>query len=175
MSSDEHILPRDFPSIDRLEGYAAKIPTMDPLAHFLLNELQRVMRLATMHLDRNFADYGISMGRYVVLIAVAEAGPGGISSSALADQLNVTRATVTGLLDNLERDGLIERLRRTDDKRRVDVFLNQKGLDLMNTMMPDHCDRVALAMSGLDANEKRTMIELLHKIEERVEFFSNRS
>lgn len=173
MPHDEHILPRNFPPIERLELFAKEIPTMDPWAHFLLNEMQRVMRLALMHLDRNFADYGISTGRYVVLLAIAEAGPEGIASSVMADQLNVTRATVTGLLDNLERDGLVDRLRRKDDKRRVDVFLTKKGQALMKSMMPDHCERVASAMGGLTNAEKRQMIEYLHKIEDGATKFSS--
>ncbi|WP_366932642.1 MarR family winged helix-turn-helix transcriptional regulator [Sphingopyxis sp.] len=89
------------------------------------------------------------------------------------DHDKVTRATVTGLLDNLERDGLVDRLRRKDDKRRVDVFLTKKGQALMESMMPDHCARVASGLDGLTKAEKRQMIEYRHKIEDGAAKFSD--
>ena len=52
------------------------------------------------------------------------------SPTWLAGQLRVTTASVSALLDRLERAGHVRRLPRTDDRRRVDVLVQDSAKEL---------------------------------------------
>src|SRR5688572_7998896 len=68
----------------------------------------QVLSLAS-SIDRDcaalLAPFGLSEGRFVLLF-VLDAADDGLAPNALAEQAGVTRATVTGLLDGLERESL---------------------------------------------------------------------
>jgi DNA-binding MarR family transcriptional regulator len=62
------------------------------------------------------------------ILALARARPGGVRPSDLAAALGVTPATITDALAALERKGLVERVRATDDGRARSVHLTDRGL-----------------------------------------------
>ena len=85
---------------------AAHYPTFDAdsLRVYLL--LRRVISRADKSGDAHFARHGISQARFLVLINLYKTEGHGLTPAALADVLNVTRATITGLIDTLERDAM---------------------------------------------------------------------
>jgi DNA-binding MarR family transcriptional regulator len=90
-----------------------------------------------------------------------------MSPGELADAADVTRATVTGLLDVLESDGLVARSARRGDRRMIDVRITKKGRDLLERTLPDHYARIGGFMADLTRAEKKTIIELMGKVRER--------
>jgi DNA-binding MarR family transcriptional regulator len=85
----------------------------------------------------------------------------GSTQQALATTLEVDRTNLVGLLNELERDGLIERRRSTEDRRRHIVELTAKGAELLA--------RIEFALEaveddvlgGLDAEQRETLYSLL--------------
>lgn len=116
-------------------------------------------------LEAHFARYGLSMGRFTLLMQLLQASEQGLTPSECADRSGVTRATVTGLLDGLERDGLVERQPCLSDRRMLRIHLTTKGRDLMAQMLPDHFCRTAGLMAHLTGEEKVTLVELLQKLQ----------
>ncbi len=88
-----------------------------------------------------------------------DAGP-----SELADHLGVTSATMTGLLDGLERDGLIARVDHPEDRRRMKVLLTTAGKRCLDQILPDHFRRIAALMGNFSAGERRQLNQLLRKV-----------
>lgn len=82
-----------------------------------------------------------------------------------AELAGVTRATVTGLLDGLEREGLVKRSPHPVDRRMIMIHLTAKGRQLLSQMLPDHFCRTAGLMANLTAPEKQRLIELLAKVQ----------
>jgi len=115
-------------------------------------------------LEANLSQFGLSFGRAAILALLRESGERGMTPSELAAEAEVTRATVTGLLDGLERDGLVERVRHPDDRRRLYVQLTPKGSDLIESAFPSHFRRVAQLMEGLTEPELRQLTALMEKI-----------
>src|SRR5437667_9567704 len=68
---------------------------------------------------------GVSPAGGLVLGLLRDHGP--MSPSALGDRLIVTRSTVTGVLDSLERRGLVRRTPHPEDRRSVVVEITPKG------------------------------------------------
>jgi DNA-binding MarR family transcriptional regulator len=82
----------------------------------------------------------------------------------LAEMCGVTRATMTGLVDTLERDGLVKREADTHDRRMMTVHLTTKGHAQMSAILPGHFKRIAAIMQPLSSAERRTLTQLLGKI-----------
>ncbi len=54
----------------------------------------------------------------------------------LANEANVTKGTLTGVLDTLESRGLVERRRRARDRRLVAVRLTDEGVEVISEVFP---------------------------------------
>ena len=82
----------------------------------------------------------------------------------LADQAMVTRATMTGLLDTMEKDGLIHRLPCAQDRRMSQVSLSAKGRSDVERILPEHFRRMAQLFTSVSLEERKTFLALLQKI-----------
>ena len=110
------------------------------------------------------AEFGLSDGKMGILLQLCHVPERFLTPSALADNLGITRGTVTGLLDGLERDGLVERVAHPEDRRMLMIRLTDKGFDLLERMLPAHFRRIDGIMGSLTMDEKEQMISLLEKM-----------
>lgn len=94
---------------------------------------------------------------------------GGVSltPAQLAEQAGVTRATMTGLIDTLERAGMVVRRPDPVDRRQVSVELTPAGQAFLDDMLPEHFSRINTLLEPLSENERRTLVRLLGKIADR--------
>jgi len=112
------------------------------------------------HIDRGLRELNLTGSQLNALMVLKGAGPDGISLSEIGRALVVTKANVTGLIDRLERDGLVER--RTHADRRVTLAaLTAKGADLLAQALPRHGDSLSDLLSFLSDDDKSQLIELL--------------
>jgi len=74
---------------------------------------------------------------------------------------------MTGLIDTLERDGLVHRDADLTDRRRLSVSLTKKGDAFIKALLPVHFRRIAELMSPLSENERKALVRLLNKIIEQ--------
>src|SRR5260370_13259938 len=170
MKTGEHILvPKEFAPHEMLLRAARQYKTIDASALETLFVLMRVSGDLQAALQVHFNRYKISPGRFAVLASLEfgkladDAGP-----CELADHLGVTSATMTGLLDGLERDGLIARVDHPEDRRRMKVLLTTAGKRYLEQILPDHFRRTSALMANLSAGERRQLIQLLHKVGQEI-------
>ena len=109
------------------------------------------------------APHGLSEGRFILLFLL-DAAPNGLAPNALAMQAGVTRATVTGLLDGLERDALIERHAEPTDRRALSIRLTRQGKQLAKKVFKAHGHWIAGLFGDLTAQEQNTLDRLLRKV-----------
>ncbi|MBH8561874.1 MarR family transcriptional regulator [Nostoc sp. CENA67] len=100
-----------------------------------------------------------------ILMQLSQANEQGLTPFECAERSGVTCATITGLLDGLERDGLILRQPSLSDRCILSVHLTEKGHQLMSEMLPDHFCRTTGLMVQLTSEEKKTLIELQQKLQ----------
>lgn len=110
--------------------------------------------------EAHFADHGLSAGKFTILMQLYVAQKD-LSPSEFASRANVTRATVTGLLDRLEREHLLERQAHPTDRRMTTVRLTAKGTSLVEAILPDHFARTRQLMLGLDSADQQMLVRLL--------------
>ena len=161
-------LLKDVPKSEVIKAFARQMPDLDPSAAEACLTLLRTASNVLLAMDAHFTRHDISQGRFSILMTLTRAGDGHRTPAELADRLGCTRATVTGLLDGLERDDFIERHPSSNDRRRIDVVITKKGRAFLSAMLPDHFRRVASLMSALSEKERRSLITLLAKVDEGI-------
>ncbi len=109
---------------------------------------------------------GVSAAGGLVLGQLRDHGE--MSPSELGERLIVTRATVTGLLDSLERRGLVQRSANPEDRRSLLVTLTKSGLEVIQLVRTIIHGREAVWMDILTDAELRTYIDLHHRIQDSI-------
>ena len=89
-----------------------------------------------------------------------------VAPSQLAEKAGVTRATISAMLQRLERDGLVKLQAAQGDGRSKVVQLTEAGAALMNSILPPHYLRVSRLMEKLSEQEQKELIRLLDKLGE---------
>jgi DNA-binding MarR family transcriptional regulator len=157
---------REMPKYEALEALARRFPELDPSAAEAYLVLLRVSTDILAAMDTHLGRHGLSKGRFSVLMLLLRADEDGISPSVLADRSGVTRATITGLVDGLEREGFIRREGSRDDRRSHAVRLTPRGEEFLRDMLPGYFRRVAGLMAKLTAGERKTLVRLLARVNE---------
>lgn len=114
-------------------------------------------------LERDLREQGLSYGRFIVLALLACAS-NGIRVGKLAEMSCVTTPTVSNVISNMERDGLISRAFEPDDRRIVRVVLTPDGREAMNKIAPLFFKNQQDSMSTLEDDEIHSLCLLLSKI-----------
>ncbi len=109
------------------------------------------------------AKHGLNQARWVMLMILDEAPEGSLRSSDLAERANVSRATITGLLNTMERAGLIVRALDPHDRRSSRVKITPKGEQLLEKVRPLFFQWAEETLSRLTPSERNSLISLLQK------------
>jgi DNA-binding MarR family transcriptional regulator len=177
-----HLLLKDLPRYECLLEAAKEFPDLDPSAAVAFLHLLRTGDEVFALTDRTLAESNISHGRFGVLMllwrstqpraaklmGVEEFTPccGPRTPAELAEAAGVTRATMTGLVDTLERDGFVKREPDTNDRRMMSVRLTPKGDRFLNEFLPGYFKAIASLMAPLTEPERQTLVSLLGKVQQ---------
>ena len=118
-------------------------------------------------LDDFLGAYGLRHGRWTALGLLMRERKMTAKPSDLAEKQGVTRATMTGLLQGLERDELVERLPDPADGRGSLVRLTGKGRATMATVMPAYYARIAQLLDGVKRKRLVRTAQVLARMREQ--------
>ena len=164
------LLIKNLPRYECLLEASKLFPDMDPSATEAFLHLMQAGDEAFRLVDSHLAEHGISQGRFMVLMLLLNKRtncPHPRTPAELADLAHVTRATITGLIDTLERDGLVRREPDAKDRRMMIVSLTPKGGAVLEAILPPHFQRMAALMEPLSHEERKMLVQLLGKIMQR--------
>ena len=121
--------------------------------------------------DRVFRRHGVSIGKFNMLLTIAafslpNAGHAFPKPAQIAHRLGVRRPTVTGLLDNLEKDGLVERSPHATDGRALRVELTKKGRRLLDKLLPEYWALTESMAGSLSHAERKGLLRGVEKVYE---------
>jgi len=100
------------------------------------------------------------------LMAQLERRPEGLKMNELSRLLMVTGGNVTAIVDQLEKEGLVERLDEPDDRRAFRIRLTKAGEKSFGDMARAHEDWVVELLAGLTRREHDELLRLLAKVKE---------
>ncbi|WP_371195639.1 MarR family winged helix-turn-helix transcriptional regulator [Glaciecola sp. SC05] len=95
----------------------------------LLIALRRVIRAIDLRSRQLNKEAGLTGPQLLVMQNIGKAP--GVMVRQIAENINLSPATVTSILDRLELKELVDRVRSTEDKRRVGVFLTAHGQEML--------------------------------------------
>jgi DNA-binding MarR family transcriptional regulator len=94
-------------------------------------------------------------------LAVLDGAGQPLSPTAIAERLIVTTASVTSLLDTLERRGLVERRPDPTDRRRLLIVITHDGTAIVDKFLPEIVALQTAALATLTEAQRRQLVELL--------------
>ena len=86
-----------------------------------------------------------------------------LSAGELSEQIGLTGAATTALIDRLEQAGFLKRERSTDDRRRVTVSVNQESLKEIEALYLDQGARMAKLLNSYSFEQFQTVMDFLEK------------
>jgi DNA-binding MarR family transcriptional regulator len=95
----------------------------------LLIALRKVIRAIGLHSKQLNKTSGLTTPQLLIMLEIDKTS--GVNSSQVAKNVNLSAATVTNILDRLENKGLVSRVRSTQDKRKVSLYLTEDGKALL--------------------------------------------
>lgn len=98
---------------------------------------------------------GITAQQYQALLAIRAAPDARMAIGNFADQFLLRPHSASGLIDRMEAAGMVERVRQTGDRRRVEIGLTAHGLKLLASLAAAHrheLTRIRPLLTGLMSN-----------------------
>lgn len=145
-----------------LQGLGHHFPEVDSYSFYTYLTLRKVSSDLENSLESYFSSYGVSAGRFMLLLLLSSQS-GGMMPSELALQCGVTQATISGLLNGLEKSQLILRETHLQDGRAFVIKLSEKGQALLNLVKPEFLNCVHSMMEKFSVEEKQNMVACLSR------------
>jgi DNA-binding MarR family transcriptional regulator len=151
------------PSASERDAFEQEFPGLSESANATLVDLIRTGEAFAGTADRALRHHRLSRAGRQALAVIDGAGEP-LSPTTIAERLLVTTASVTSLLDTLERRGLVERRADPGDRRRLLVSLTDEGSAVVDQFLPEVVALQTAAMAGLSEPQRRQLRHLLGKV-----------
>lgn len=141
----------------RYKGDKNEIQALDAFIG-LLRAADRVSSTA----HRALASVRLSVSQFGVLEALHHLGP--MCQRDIARKILKSTGNITMVIDNLEKRGLVLRLRNEKDRRFFTIQLTSDGEELIRQCFPDHARRITGIMTILTDDEQLSLARLCNKL-----------
>ena len=101
--------------------------------------------------------------QFGVLEILAKIGP--VPLKKLSEEMMVTGANITCVMDNLEKEGFVKRIFSKEDRRVILADLTASGRTKIGSIMPKYTDNIAALTSVLNDHEQKELAKLLNKFQ----------
>ena len=139
-------------------------PRGNPLDRILevLTSLRRVIRATDLHSRHLSKTTGVTAPQILILQAINSTK--GVTLSEIAHSVSLSQATVSSILDRLEKRELITRERSTVDKRRVHAYLTEYGRQVLRDAPLPLQEQFTRQFSALEEWEQSMIISALQRV-----------
>ncbi|SHF19780.1 MarR family transcriptional regulator, 2-MHQ and catechol-resistance regulon repressor [Seinonella peptonophila] len=124
--------------------------------------LSRAYKSVMEHSQLDAKRHGLSLSEFSVLELLYSKGA--FSLQAIGKKILLANASITYVIDKLEKKGYITRKPDHKDRRMILANLTPAGLKLMKEILPQQFAALNEAMDGLNQQEKELAIQLLKKL-----------
>ena len=125
--------------------------------------VQRTANALNQGIAELLRSHDLTPAQYNVLRILRGAGDGGLNASDIAGRMISRDPDVTRLVDRLEKRGLVDRWRCSEDRRVVWTRISQAGLDLIDPLDAPLNELHRRLLSHMPPEKLQTLIELLEE------------
>ena len=126
-------------------------------------QVGRIARKMSKVTRKKLASYGLTTTQFFLLTALYEED--GVPISVVAQKVALDKATLTGLLDRLERDNLIGRKADPADRRAIRIFLTPKAESMRAKLTEFYHQNNGMFLSLLTSEERDVFERVVDKLE----------
>lgn len=137
------------------------------MEHRVLVAIRRIIRAVDLYSRQLLEECGLTGPQLVALEEMSRVEA--ISAADLARRMQVSQPTVTGILERLQRRGLIVRARNGDDRRSIDVSITKQGLNLLKTAPPLLQKKFCQRLDELQEWEQTLILATLQRVASMME------
>lgn len=109
-----------------------------------------------------FKEYGLTISQFAVLEALYHKGD--MTVNEIIEAVLSTGGNITVVINNLEKEGLVERRVNPNDKRSSLISVTQAGKGKVEAIFPPHVEDLKDFLSVYSEEEKSTLLALLKKL-----------
>ena len=158
------------------EGIAKKMksefPEIDTRFLMMLVRVVHFQHAVPALFDQYFVKMGLSKARFMVLIQLfVRGGMAGLGISDIISLYNVSSATMTGVVDTLEKEGFVERSHSKSDRRRINLRLTARGREFMTYFIPIHYANMKRLMEDFTVEDLQVFMQLNDRLVTAIEDF----
>lgn len=119
--------------------------------------------------DKLRQNYSQNISRFDVLSQLAREEKYGLSVGELAARLIASKGNITGLIDRMQKDGLINKSSRPEDRRSYIITITEKGSQIFTEMAGNNALWVEEALKAIDIDHMKEFTKFLHQSRESLE------
>ncbi len=130
-----------------------------------LNSYVKLMRAAetvTVAAHRHLTQEKLTISQFGVLETLYHLGS--MCQRDVAKKILKSTANITTVVDNLEKRGLVERQRSSEDRRYIALHLTDAGRELIERIFPDHVQGIIKSFAALTTEEQQQLAQLCKKL-----------
>ncbi len=161
-------LLRDQPDRECLQRLKERYPDLEVDGLRAVIALIRTSADITECFEKFLARHGLSHGRFAIMMFLNRNPELPVNQTQIAEAYGVSKATITGLIDGLERDVMVERLPDPHDRRATLVHLAPAGRAFLENFLPNHFRGVSELMAGLSKADLGVLTSLLARVQDGV-------
>jgi DNA-binding MarR family transcriptional regulator len=130
----------------------------------ILKALRRILRRVTMHSRQMQRETGLTLPQVLAMRLLGDMAGGQASQVELSRALQLSQPTVTGIIDRLERAGLVKRDRSTSDRRKIGVSLTGAGRARPEASPTPLQEQFMTRLMQLSVVERAALLESLNRV-----------
>jgi DNA-binding MarR family transcriptional regulator len=130
---------------------------------FLVHDVSRLRRSVV---DRTLKPLGVTRSQWWVLAFLSRAD--GMSQVALAEELDLGKVALGGLIDRLEKTGFVSRRHDAEDRRVKRVFLTKKSHTLINEIRASVSVTERVILDDIEDADLKATVRALRKMKENL-------
>jgi len=141
------------------------------VAYSVLRAIRRIVRRISEHSKKMARDSGLTVPQLICVKAIGEleAEQPEVTAAMVAQQVQLSPATVTRIVDRLEHVGLVARERRSKDRRKVCLSLTNAGIERFQTLPTPLQDKFVERLMGLESSDRLALLSALNRVTELME------
>jgi DNA-binding MarR family transcriptional regulator len=141
----------------------------DSVGDEILKALRRILRRVALHSRQLLKETGLTLPQVLCLRALGECPGGQATQVELSRSLQLAQPTVTGIIDRLERAGLVKRERSTADRRKIAVSLTESGHSRLGSLPTPLQEEFIERLMQLSSTERTSLLQSLTRVVELME------
>ena len=130
----------------------------------ILINIRKIVRSINLESKRIQKDYGVSIPQVLCLNYLSRAANFQATQSEIKSFLNLNSSTVSGIIQRLEKKGMIARLPKSGDKRVTNLILTAPGENLLRQVPPLLHDRLSVKLERIEEQELKNIEDVLEKL-----------